>query len=95
MKKLERLYEGRSLTAIRGKTLEMATVRGYENNGVWVFVMEKNGRSGRESSMTTELREVMEFIKAFAPVTNWKLSKLIKPKREKKAKIVSGIKGRG
>lgn len=109
MKKLEKLFEGRTLTAEQGKAgtynHQRMTVIATNKAGTYVFKTTLYSNRGHESDETIVLETVLNAMKAFAPKSSqWKVSrkpKAVKPPKVKatqetpKAEIVVIKKGRG
>jgi hypothetical protein len=90
MKKLEKLFAGRTLTAELGKAgtynHQSMVISASEQNGTHVFKITKYSNRGHESEQTIVLENVLNTMKAFNPkATAWKVSK--KPKAVKAPKV--------
>lgn len=92
MKKLEKLYEGRSLSASIGKlhsyNYKQMTVSASQHGDAWMFTTIVQSHSGHDKDITGDLRGVLEAMKAFAPkAASWKVSKKPKAVKVAKAKV--------
>jgi hypothetical protein len=90
MKKLEKLFEGRSLTAELGKVgtynHQSMVISASEQNGTHIFKITKYSNRGHESEQTIVLENVLSAMKAFnSKASAWKVSR--KPKAVKPAKV--------
>lgn len=90
MKKLEKLFEGRTLTADKGKVgtynYQSMVISATNKAGTYVFKTTLYSNRGHESDETIVLENVLTAMKTFNPKASaWKVSR--KPKAVKPAKV--------
>lgn len=95
MKKLEKVYEGRTLTCSTGKAgtqdfKQLAISAREQEDGSFVFAMVKTTGIIRMTTETKEVARVLREMRAYAPKqSDWKVSRKVKEAADE-TKVKSG-----
>lgn len=79
MEGAKKLFAGYTMSASKGiqgrYDYSESKVEGFEQSGKYYFLIQIDSKRGREKKQTTDLTELLDAMKAYAPAKEWKLVK--------------------